>query len=440
MSDSTKEIQFRVINKTYFENMEYTSLTYNNGLFFNSDLALTEEIGPKILDSGINNCLWHKIKIDADLENNTWVKVYYCISGSSQDIDWNSAQVMTAVFSNQKTLLIQNTDENYEEIRGRYLHLKIQLGRGLVKQNLLLREIRFYYQNNSYINYLPEFYQNDLKRKNFLERFLAIFEDSFKEQDELISNVHLYLDPEIASDDFLSWLSKWVNLDLYDLLGERNSEFILKAADFYSQKGTLNSLSELITFLTGKECAITEYKKQVFKSYNSVVDLNQSIVVYPHKKTYSTVFNTEDQESIYSLGTIDDKVHYVSDFSEDSFHNQNMICIYIYVPLGESIDENFIIDETDLLKIIDSFLPVFVNARIEIVQNASENYAINKMTESYVSSLDFVEIEAYDGINGKYMDSYQWDLLNSNQVSNSSVSNSLDFRTYNDKVYTWVAL
>ncbi len=279
--------------------------------------------------------------------------------------------------------------------------------------------------NNKLLQYLPEFYQEKGPGKEFLEGFLGIFATIINNIEETISALPTYFDPETAPDDFIPWLAQWLSLDLYELLGEKNREFILLAFDFYKQKGTVSGIENLVTFLTGKKCLVKEFTHNVIRS-RGMESTNGEGVLAGNTNLSKTV-DTSNPVLLSKMGTYDDEVNYVNDSGETGLYNRNVIGLYIFLLKTES---EFIIKEDQLHKIIDSFLPVFVRAEIFIVEENYETYEINNIMDAFKDRAYGFLGEEIPAITGVYKDAVNWKLF----YTNKGISNDKQSRTMHDEL------
>jgi phage tail-like protein len=226
-------------------------------------------------------------------------------------------------------------------------------------------------------------YQEESASKEFLERFLSVFESALHDSEETISRIPRYFDPMATPDEFVPWLARWLSLDLYELLEleDKNREFILRAVEFYKQKGTVSGIAALVSFLTDKKCCVKEYRNNVFRSYgmehneeDEIVDISECreniertaeniICTKFHRETSKTV-DTTKPDLLANIDEYCDKIHYVTETSKDGRYSPHVIGLFIFLDAGEK----FVIDEDELRKIINTFLPVFVRAEIITVE------------------------------------------------------------------------
>lgn len=283
---------------------------------------------------------------------------------------------------------------------------------------------------NSYLRFLPAIYQEDAKSRDFLERFLSVFQSQMEGIGETISNLPTYFDPEACPSEFVPWLAGWLSLDLYELLGDKNREFILRATEFYKKKGTPSGIASLVTFLTGKTCIVKEYNNYVFRSYGMEheVKFNDLDKTNVYLRRRSDTVDTEKSSLMSNKGMHNDEIHYVSDFSESGKYSPRVIGIFI---LLSDKEKDFIINEDELHKIIGSFLPVFVRAKITLVVEIEEIYGLKKIGDSYIDELKTLNEEVFREVKDTYeVEDVNWEGFYSYSSRRSGMrTNDPNFRT-----------
>jgi len=235
----------------------------------------------KTLDSGIQECKWHRLSLQAHIPQKTLLEVYYYLSDSAslkETIDGiltdpeKSTQEKADSIDNEipawigpETLTgneITSRDMLFREKKGRHLWMKIGLLTFDEKAGPEVTRMKILYPANSYLRYLPAIYQEDPVSREFLERFLSIFETVFYDLETDIGNVSDYFDPDIVLPGFLAWLASWLNLAMEeDWTDDKKRYFIKRAPVLYKQKGTRASLEELIRLYTGKRPFILEHSR-----------------------------------------------------------------------------------------------------------------------------------------------------------------------------------
>lgn len=290
----------------------------------------------------------------------------------------------------------------------------------------------------SLLQYLPEIYQENTGNAggDSLQRFLTIFANVLEGLECTISELPTYFDPKTAPGDFIPWLANWVSLDLYELLGETNRDFILKAVEFYKnkgqavefykKKGVVLDIAEMVKLLTGKECRVKEFMNNVFRTYGMEHDNTQM------GRGISKTVDTANRSLLTNMGSFDDELHYVADTGEAGLYSRNVIGLYIFLGAGEDL----IIKKDQLLKIIDSFLPVFVRAEIFIVEEKYETYALDKIVDTYMDRVHCELRETPGKTAGAYINKVSWNRLYTYGGGHvqTDITNNLQYRTLHDEI------
>ena len=143
---------------------------------------------------------------------------------------------------------------------GRYLWLKLVLSTYDEHQRPEVAAMKIYYPRNTYLRYLPGIYRRDPSSREFLDRFLSIFESIFHDLEADITQVFKYFDPETTPLPFLKWLASWLNLALEDDWPEkRKRQLIRQAYGLYKLKGTLTGMVRLIHIVSGQTPMVIEH-------------------------------------------------------------------------------------------------------------------------------------------------------------------------------------
>jgi phage tail-like protein len=217
----------------------------------------------KALDSGIPGIQWHKFILDRDLPDpaNDLVEVSYYASddnSSKDDPPPDESSQWVRALPNPADALILDT-------RGRYLWFRVRL---FSRDNLAtpkVRSIRAFLPRLSYLRYLPALYQEDERSKEFLERFLSLFETFFTQNDEEIFSFTKYLDPRATPEGFLPWLASWLALGIDENWSKSSiREFIERAPELYKMRGTRKGIEEIILIYLGD---LSEKRSQKMSAY-----------------------------------------------------------------------------------------------------------------------------------------------------------------------------
>ena len=215
-----------------------------------------------IFDSKQNNCLWHRILFDANLPVrsslviNTFTSddpiLPESLSLNSSGDEWES-MTFTGGFA-AGDMLVQNP-------AGRYLALKIGF-EGDSTVSPVIRNLRICYPRDTYLKYLPAMYQQDTDSRDFLSRYLPIFESVMLTIEDKIANSSRYYNPMAAPDEFVPWLASWLHFVLDDKWpDEKKRRLILRASALYKERGTKEGLLDYIEIYSGYRPAIIELFK-----------------------------------------------------------------------------------------------------------------------------------------------------------------------------------
>lgn len=258
----------------------------------------------KTLDSGIQKCQWHRLALEAEIPPRSLVEVSYFMSDDSslktridtillntsnasvqkikEDLDkeipenkWIGHETFSELEKREKSKtdfvkkepLVTGPGGNkwdmlFRKATGRYLWLKVVVSTFDEKTRPAITRMKVYYPRMSYLRYLPATYQEDEASKEFLERFLSLFETVFYDAELEISRVFRYFDPNSTPQNFLTWLASWLNLALEEGWPEdKKRQFIQQAVTLYKLKGTPVGIGKLLEIYTGKKTFIIEHAK-----------------------------------------------------------------------------------------------------------------------------------------------------------------------------------
>lgn len=252
-------------------------ISSNNGISrLSSYQTYSTEAGiyySKTLDSGIEKCQWHRLALEAEIPPKSLLEIYYSLSDDpqkKQDIDTKLRENIPANAKAEfiDTVLKWNGPEKnpedmlFKEKNGRYLWLKLKLLTFDEKVKPTITRMKVIYPRISYLRYLPEIYQENAISKEFLERFLSIFETANCELETSIDHIDTYFDPDTVPRKFLTWFASWLNVSLEEGWTEdKKRQFISEAYSLYKLKGTTVGMKKLIHIYTGKEPLILEHSK-----------------------------------------------------------------------------------------------------------------------------------------------------------------------------------
>jgi phage tail-like protein len=105
------------------------------------------------------------------------------------------------------------------------------------------------------INYLPAVFADDM----FTVRFTEAFDDVLAPLINIIDCVHGYVDPLLAPEDFVRWLSSWFGVLLdesWSMTAQR--AVVAEAVELFRMRGTIAGLRRHLTVVVDGDVEITE--------------------------------------------------------------------------------------------------------------------------------------------------------------------------------------
>jgi phage tail-like protein len=256
-------------------------ITHSNGTGLPSGIIMTQ-----YFDSTDTEIIWHKFELMAEIPKDTQIRVYYMASDNKQL--WINDQLIDMdTFINHDesscdgliTLLdplwsgpvINPADALFIRAQGRYLWIKIELV-GSDEKTPVLKGMKVIYPRLSYLRYLPSVYQEDEKSRDFLERFLSLFETFFSDMEDRILNTTGYFDPGAVSGDLLKWLAGWIGIEVDESWDEEKlRKLITKAPDIFTKRGTCQGIKDVIEVYTGEKPFIVEQFQLKYVENSAVI-------------------------------------------------------------------------------------------------------------------------------------------------------------------------
>ena len=224
----------------------------------------------KPVDSQARKTRWYRFLLEGSFPRGTKVEFRYYISdevlGEKElkelpESEWEEGLPGSSAFQGE-----EKRDALFRTGReGRYLWFRITLT-GTEKLSPEVSSVTVFFPKVSYLEYLPSVYREDPANRDFLDRFLAIFESLFFETDFEIDHLGSYLDAEGTPPEFLNWLGSWVAASQErggsggrkKVPEAKQRELISRAVPLYRERGTREGLENLISLYTGKKPIIVE--------------------------------------------------------------------------------------------------------------------------------------------------------------------------------------
>ena len=236
----------------------------------------------KPLDTISSNTRWSKVAMEFDAPPNTFVKLsYFCFNDDEvpniEAGNWNSGPV------NSKNVLIL-------DCVGRYLKLKVELSSMDERSSPRFYKMIAYFSVPSYLRYLPYIYQEDGKSKEFLERFLAVFQTLFEDTQGKVFSFANLLDVKTTPDEFLPWLASWMSVGQSEEWSPKSMRLLLnRAPEIFRKRGTRGGLELILSIYlqsVGGTIFIIDEKKELNELYSILkeqigeVNLTKALLPY----------------------------------------------------------------------------------------------------------------------------------------------------------------
>ncbi|HEY7303656.1 MAG TPA: phage tail protein [Bryobacteraceae bacterium] len=205
-------------------------------------------------DSRIYQCQWHRIILTGKIPRGCRVGVSTYTSEAVlpdaqitlPDLPWRTHPAPDTQADGDWDCLIQSPP-------GRYLWLKLDLGGdGFFSPQIDGARIEF--PRISLRRYLPGVFGEDPVSADFLDRFLSIFDTTFRSVERTLDEQARYFDPRATPADFLPWLASWIGVRLDRQLPEEQRRRILAdAGETLRCRGTRDNLRrQMLDFIGWK--------------------------------------------------------------------------------------------------------------------------------------------------------------------------------------------
>ncbi|HEX5837962.1 MAG TPA: phage tail protein [Anaerolineales bacterium] len=216
----------------------------------------------KALDSGIFRCVWDRIVLDWGMDRlpsgtQVIVSTYTADQAAEPPVEKSPLWVLGFTFTGVPQAPPDPEADPAEKAgppsdgadfavrsrEGRYLWLKIEL-RSDGYATPAVRALRAYFPRQSYLSYLPAIYSADDNSRDFLERFLMIFQTEWDDLERRLAEFHAHFDPQAMPEGkFVDELARWLALPLEQRWKFEQKRRLLQAVPkFYRRRGTLSGL------------------------------------------------------------------------------------------------------------------------------------------------------------------------------------------------------
>lgn len=123
----------------------------------------------------------------------------------------------------------------------------------------VVSQIRAEFDRDTYLSHLPAIYNNDPRCRDFLLRFLSLFEGFFGEVDGEILDLPALFDPDAVPLDWLPWLAGWLALELDEDWDEAMQRHVIaEVFKMYGKRGTAEGLRQALRLFARVHAIIQE--------------------------------------------------------------------------------------------------------------------------------------------------------------------------------------
>lgn len=218
------------------------------------------------IDSGIPRCRWHRVRIDANVPDETTLSVAVSThedatplpQGNETDPQWQGFDAGMPHPNDWQTGPSGSPDFVISQPAGRYLFLRIRMtGNGY--QTPLLHRIRLDFPRQSSADRLPGVYRENPETQDFAERFLSLFDAAVEGIDRAIERNPALLDSQGAPPEVLPWLGSFLDVAMDSTWTTERRRMVLKAIpSLYRRRGTVTGLQQTVRLLHDLDPVIQE--------------------------------------------------------------------------------------------------------------------------------------------------------------------------------------
>ncbi|MCI9050472.1 MAG: hypothetical protein HFI05_00895 [Lachnospiraceae bacterium] len=225
-----------------------------------------------LLDSREKKTLWHSMELEIEkISNTTEVEILIYASEEKECYQDGVLCSIEEIIKSHKITALEKAERfqaflkkrgRGEEIllhgiEARFLWFELRFtGLG----EILIKKIKIIFPKESWAEYLPDIYQQDLKSYSFVERYLGIFQSIYEKMTKEIRQISRHFDPDVAENEYLSCLVNWVGLQDSFLWEIPKLRYLIgHAAELYRKRGTVSYLMDILEIYLGNRPYIVEY-------------------------------------------------------------------------------------------------------------------------------------------------------------------------------------
>ena len=171
---------------------------------------------------------------------------------------------------------VNTTDMLLHDLKGRYVWVFVAVYPSGLEAQCTIEGLRLEFPKYSFSEYFPEIYQEN----DFFERYLAVLQTIFLDEEKKVDEVPAMLDYESTPEAYVQELANWLGIDnKNNVFTPEQLRHIIRNIDLYQGgKGTRETLKKMIELVTGIKPRIIEafqwdgedmpaYRRQTYKKF-----------------------------------------------------------------------------------------------------------------------------------------------------------------------------
>lgn len=284
--DNSKNVYEDKFNRYYQTTASTITIYKRIKTFYDNDDSeiIIGEVFLPIINSGFKENEWNKIKLYTEIPEETSIAIEYATFSKKilDNIGIHNYKNINDIEKGQFNKLISELNfyksEYFDEIllhgNGQLLIIKLKLN-GRRTSSPVIEKIRIYHKKESYIKYLPELFQHQ-KQKEFLERYLMIFESMNEEIEETVDQISRKFDLNKCDFSFLKYIAGWLSLDVDVTWSEEKlRRLLLEYKEIYDYRGTSKFLKRILEIYLNAEITIVENSSINYSSEELTAELKE---------------------------------------------------------------------------------------------------------------------------------------------------------------------
>jgi len=260
--DKTRIIRTLCRREDWTNAIMYNTETCEDSILMNGEKASVGFVCFPVIDSKEPGFKWSRAWLNGNFPLDTFFRIYTYTSDEAPGPTNSFEKALKSVLNDKNPTKraqsifgkeISESSDFLIRTEGQYLWIMVEIGNA----NGFSPEISALHVQMSadhMTDYLPAIYKGD----DFTYRFLSIFDSMVSDLEQRIDSISSELDKERASDEMLSYLAAWLNLEPEQdrkVLEERIQGAISEFETLY----TVDGLKKTIKRLSGKEGIIIEW-------------------------------------------------------------------------------------------------------------------------------------------------------------------------------------